>query len=291
MISKELVKKIRYIQIYTNKKVNDILAGEYESAFKGRGMEFDEVREYQPGDEVRTIDWNVTARMGKPYVKRFVEERELTIMFLVDLSASGTFGSTEKTKNTIAAEITALLSFCAVKNNDKIGLVIFTDDVEMFIPPKKGITHVLRIVRELLYFKPEKVDTNISVGLDYLGKVMKKQSVLFLISDFQESDFQKSMRIMSKRHDLIAVPIIDPRELSFPDVGLLVLNDAETGEIVTIDTGSLAKRGNYKKLSNKNVDENSKFFASIGVDEIKIETDKDYVQNIVKFFLAREKRR
>ena len=198
MIPKVLAKKIRYIEIYTSKAVNDILAGEYESVFKGRGMEFDEVREYTPGDEIRSIDWNVTARMGHPYVKRFVEERELTIMFLVDLSASGSFGSIEKTKNEVAAELCALLSFSAIKNNDKVGLIIFTDTIEMFIPPKKGVSHVLRLIRDLLNFKPKQAQTNIAEALDYLGRVTNRRCVVFLISDFQCEGFEKPLRILGK---------------------------------------------------------------------------------------------
>ena len=287
MISKELAKKIRYIQIYTSKIVNDLLAGEYESTFKGRGMEFDEVREYQPGDEVRTIDWNVTARMGHPYVKRFVEERELTILFVVDLSASGSFGSTKKTKNETAAELCALLAFSAIKNNDNVGLVIFTDDTEIFIPPKKGITHVLRIIRELLYFKPRNVDTDIRKALDYVGRIMKKRAVVFLVSDFQSSGFESSMRIMGKRHDMIAVSITDPREISLPDVGLLDLEDAETGELVTVDTSSPLIRKQYQSMGMAHLETLSQLFASVGVDQIDIRTNQDYVREIMKFFLNR----
>jgi len=229
MIPKELAKKIRYIQIYTSKAVNDSLAGEYESVFKGRGMEFDEVREYQIGDEIRSIDWNVTARMGEPYVKLFVEERELTVMFLVDLSASGAFGSTRQIKNEVAAEICALLAFSAIKNNDKVGLIVFTDQIEMFIPPAKGSTHVLRLIRDLLNFTPRQTQTDISVGIEYLARVTNKKSVVFLISDFLGEGFEKQMRVLGKRHDLIAVSITDPREKQMPNLGLIQLEDAETG--------------------------------------------------------------
>ena len=222
--------------------MNDVLAGEYTSVFKGRGMEFDEVREYMPGDDVRTIDWNVTARMDRPYVKRFVEERELTVFFLVDLSASGAFGSVKKLKNEIAAEFCALLSFSAVKNNDKVGLIVFTDRVELYVPPKKGTTHVLRLIRELLNFKPKAAKTDIGGTLDYFGKVAKKRAVVFLVSDFQSEGFEKAMRIISKRHDLIAVPVTDPREVRLPNVGLIELEDAETGEMVLVDTSSAAVR-------------------------------------------------
>ncbi|MBN2534908.1 MAG: DUF58 domain-containing protein [Spirochaetales bacterium] len=290
MIPKELAKKIRYIQIFTTKTVNNVFAGEYESAFKGHGMEFEDVREYQPGDEVRSIDWNVTARTGKPFIKRFIEERELTIIFLVDLSASGTFGSIEKTKNEIAAELCALLSFSAIKNNDKVGLIVFTDVVEMFIPPKKGMTHVLRLIRELLYFKPRKAKTNIQEGLAYLGRVTRKKSVVFLVSDFLEAGFEKQMRIMGKRHDLIAVSITDPREVTMPNVGLLELEDAETGELVIIDTGDRQVRNQYEMYGKERSARLTKLFHSMGIDQIDIRTDKDYVTTLMRFFLEREKR-
>jgi len=290
MIPKELAKKIRYIQIFTTKTVNDVFAGEYESAFKGHGIEFEDVREYQPGDEVRSIDWNVTARMGKPFIKRFIEERELTIIFLVDLSASGTFGSIKKTKNEIAAELCALLAFSAIKNNDKVGLIVFTDVVETFIPPKKGMTHVLRLIRELLYFKPRKSKTNIQEALAYLGKIIRKKAVVFLVSDFLESDFEKQMRITGKRHDLIAVSITDPREMVMPNVGLIELEDAETGEFVIIDTSSPHVRNQYQKHGVERATKLKRSFYSMGVDQIDIRTDKDYVSTLMRFFLEREKR-
>jgi uncharacterized protein (DUF58 family) len=290
MIPEELVKRIRYIQIYTSKSVNGVLAGEYESTFKGRGMEFDEVREYAPGDEIRTIDWNVTARSGKPFVKRYVEERELSVMFIVDLSASGTFGSISRTKNEVAAELCALLAFSAVKNNDKVGLVVFTDVVELFIPPKKGNTHVLRLIRELLNFEPRKTSTDINAALDYLGKVTQRHSVVFLVSDFQETGYESAMRIMAKRHDLIAVSVTDPREVRLPNVGLIELEDAETGEIVLVDTSSQRIRSEYERRGRDRTAELSSRFASMGVDQIAIRTDEDYVRSIVRFFAQREKR-
>jgi uncharacterized protein (DUF58 family) len=290
MIPKELAKKIRYIEIYTSKAVNDVLAGEYESVFKGRGMEFDEVREYTPGDEIRTIDWNVTARMGHPYVKRFVEERELTIMFLVDLSASGTFGSVEKTKNEVAAELCALLSFSAVKNNDRVGLIVFTDTVEMFIPPKKGVTHVLRLIRELLNFKPRDTRTNIVEALDYLGRVTHKRCVVFLVSDFQTEGFEKNLRVLGRRHDLIALSISDPREINMPDVGLLELEDAETGERIVIDTGSIGVRKEYERLGSEQTSRLRDTFRSMDIDYAEIVTGRDYVRDLVLFFRTRERR-
>jgi len=290
MIPKELAKKIRYIEIYTSKAVNDILAGEYESVFKGRGMEFDEVREYTPGDEIRSIDWNVTARMGHPYVKRFVEERELTIMFLVDLSASGSFGSIEKTKNEVAAELCALLSFSAVKNNDKVGLIIFTDTIEMFIPPKKGVSHVLRLIRDLLNFKPKQAQTNIAEALDYLGRVTNRKCVVFLISDFQSEGFEKPLRILGKRHDLIALSIIDPREIVMPDAGLVELEDAETGERVVIDTGSASVRKEFEKSGRERSSRLRDLFRSMDIDHTEVITGRDYVKGLVGFFRSRERR-
>ena len=290
MIPAELTKKIRILQITTRKVINDVLAGEYGSVFRGRGMEFDEVREYMPGDEIRSIDWNVTARTGIPFVKRYVEERELTVIFLVDLSASGTFGSVDKLKNEVAAEFCSLLAFSAVKNNDKVGLIVFTDQVEMFIPPQKGTQHVLRVIRELLDFTPRKAKTDIVGALDYLGKVTKKRAVVFLVSDFQAEGFERSMRVIGKRHDLVAVTVIDPREIRLPDVGLLELEDAETGEIVVIDTSSTSVRKKYERLGREQSDEFRDLFASMGVDQIEIQTDKDYIPNLVKFFRSRERR-
>jgi len=290
MIPEELAKKIRILQITTRKVVNDVLAGEYGSVFRGRGMDFDEVREYMPGDDIRTIDWNVTARIGHPYVKRFVEERELTVIFLVDLSASGAFGSVDKLKNEVAAELCALLAFSAVKNNDKVGLVVFTDQVEMFIPPKKGTQHVLRVIRELLNFKPRQAQTDIVGALEYLGRVTTKRAVVFLVSDFQAEGFEKPMRVLAKRHDLIAVTVVDPREVRLPNVGLIELEDAETGELILVDTSSAAVRRSYERLGRERADRFRELFASMGVDQIDVMTGKDYVPKLVHFFRVRERR-
>ncbi len=290
MIPKELAKKIRYIQIYTSKAVNDSLAGEYESVFKGRGMEFDQVREYHMGDDIRSIDWNVTARTGEPHVKLFVEERELTVIFLVDLSASGSFGSSGKIKNEVAAELCALLAFSAIKNNDKVGLIVFTDQVEMFIPPAKGTTHVLRLIRELLDFKPKQSKTSISAGIDYLGRIITKRSVVFLISDFLEEGYEKQLRVLGKKHDLIAVSITDPREVKLPNVGLIELEDAETGELILIDTGSKRVRKNYEKLGAARHGHLNEMFRSMDIDQIEILTNRDYLKDLIKFFKTRERR-
>ncbi len=294
MIPKELAKKIRYIQIYTSKAVNDVLAGEYHSVFKGQGMEFDEVRAYQPGDDIRTIDWNVTARTGHPYVKRYVEEREITVFFLVDLSASGSFGSLEKLKNEIAAEFCALLAFSAIKNNDKVGLIVFTDTIELFIPPAKGTSHVLRLIRELLYFGPgkkrAKAGTDIGLALDYLGRVLHKRGVVFLVSDFLDQDFEKTLGVLARRHDLIAVTVSDPRESALPDVGLLEIQDAETGAQVLVDTGDKKVRNRYEELSREKNDKLGSLFKATGVDYIELYTDRDYVLDLVKFFRKRMKK-
>jgi len=291
MIPRELAKKIRYIQIYTTKVVNDVLAGEYESVFKGRGMEFDEVREYQPGDDVRSIDWNVTARAGKPFIKKFREERELTVIFLVDLSASGSFGSMKQTKNELAAEICALLAFAAIKNNDKVGLIAFTDQVEQFIPPGKGARHVLRVIREILTFRPSRTGTDIAKALDYLGRVQARRAVVFLISDFQAESFEKPLRVLARRHDLIAVSLADARESKLPMIGPVELEDAETGELVLIDAASAEIRKRYEALALARAGELAEMLRAMGIDQIQIETGKPYVRDMTAFFRTRERRR
>lgn len=291
MIPRELAKKIRYIQIYTTKVVNDVLAGEYESVFKGRGMEFDEVREYQAGDDVRSIDWNVTARAGKPFIKKFREERELTVIFLVDLSASGSFGTRKQTKNELAAEICALLAFAAIKNNDKVGLIAFTDQVEMFIPPAKGARHVLRVIREILNFRPSRSKTDIAGALDYLGRIQARRAVVFLISDFQAESFEKPLRVLARRHDLIAVSLADARESKLPGIGPVELEDAETGELVLIDAASAEIRKRYEALSLARAGELAEMLRAMGIDQIQIETGKPYVRDMTAFFRTRERRR
>lgn len=290
MIPQELIKKIRQIQIYTSRTVDTSFAGQYESVFKGRGMQFDEVREYTPGDDIRTIDWNVTARTGKPYIKRFVEEREMTVVFVVDLSASGDFGTVNKAKNELAAEFCAVLAFAAAKNNDKVGLLIFTDQIELYIPPKKGISHMLRLIRELLYFKMPKRRTNISQALDYLGKVVRKKATVFLVSDFIETDFKKPLSLLNKRHDVIAVPVRDRAEITLPGIGLIEFTDAETGEIILVDTSSRKFRNQYSNTTAQRFDELKSMLRTINVDCISISTDKPYIQDLVRFFHMRHKR-
>ena len=291
MIPAELIKKIRQIQIYTSRMVDASFAGQYESVFKGRGMQFDEVREYTPGDDIRTIDWNVTARTGKAYIKRFVEEREMTVVFAVDLSASGDFGTVDKAKNELAAEFCAVMAFAAAKNNDKVGLLIFSDRIELYIPPKKGMSHMLRLIRELLYFKMPKRKTNINEALDYLAKVIRKKATVFLVSDFIETNFKKSLSLLNKRHDVIAVSVRDPAEIALPNIGLIEFTDAETGELILVDTSSKKFRTQYSGSASRQFDELKSTFRSINVDSINISTGKPYIQDLVRFFHIRHRRR
>jgi len=290
MIPKEILKKVEQIEIQTRGLVNDVFSGEYHSVFKGRGMEFSEVREYQYGDDIRTIDWNVSARIGHPYVKVFEEERELTVMLLIDVSSSGEFGTVERMKGEIAVEICALLAFSAIKNNDKVGLIIFTDKIEKYVPPKKGKQHVLRVLRELLYFEPEDRKTNISVALEYLSNVVRKRSIVFLISDFISEDFSKALKIVNKKHDVVAINITDPRERELPDVGFIELEDAENGEIITIDSADSELRNLYYTYNHKQKEDRDRLFKSMNVDFIDISTDKSYIEPLIKFFRMRAKR-
>jgi len=313
MIPKELFQKVRRIEITTSRLVSDVFAGEYHSVFKGQGMEFDEVREYQPGDDVRTIDWNVTARTGKPHIKKFVEERELTVMILVDVSLSCRFASTNMLKSQLAAEVAAILAFSAVRNNDKVGLVIFTDKIEKFIPPRKGVSHVLRVIREVLYFKPKGRSTDIANALEYLNKVTSRKSITFLISDFfppgaisdivgKNQDYRKnlnnagevlrkSLAIANKRHDVIAITLNDPREIQLPNCGLIDLEDAETGKVVLVDSSNSAIRQQYYQNNLERLKQRERLFRSIGADCIDISTDVPYTDAIVKFFLKRRRRK
>jgi uncharacterized protein (DUF58 family) len=291
MIPEDLIKRIRQIQIYTSRAVNASFAGQYESVFKGRGMQFDEVREYMPGDDIRAIDWNVTARTGKPFIKRFVEEREMTVLFAVDLSASGEFGTVSKMKNELAAEFCAVLAFAAARNNDKVGLLIFTDRIELFIPPKKGSRHILRLIRELLAFKMPKRRTNIPLALDYVAKVVRKRATLFLVSDFIETDFKKPLSLLNKRHDVICVPVRDRVETAMPAVGLIEVEDAETGEIMLVDTSSKRFRDQYGGHSSRRFNELKGMFRAGNVDFIPISTDKAYINDLIQFFHMRHRRR
>ena len=291
MIPRELLKKVRQIQIRTNRMVNDVLAGQYQSVFKGRGIEFEEVREYQPGDEIRTIDWNVTARMGKPFIKKFVEERELTVMLMVDASSSGEFGSFKKLKREFAAELCALLAFSAIKNNDKVGLVIFTDRIEKFVPPKKGKRHILRVIREVLFFAPKHKGTDIASALQFLSTVTRRRTITFLVSDFLDRDYERAIQIANKRHDIIAVVISDPREIELPRIGFIELQDAETGDVLLVDTNDPNVSKSFRVLNKRNTEERNKFLRSINVDTVNIRTDRSYIEPLTRFFRMREKRR
>lgn len=289
MIPKELIQKVRRIEITTKRVVDSLLSGGYHSAFKGKGMEFSEVRGYVDGDDIRAIDWNVTARMGTPFVKKHVEERELTVMLMVDASASGGFGTVNKFKGEIAVELCALLAFSAIKNNDRVGLIIFSSDVERYIPPQKGRNHVLYVIRELLYFKPEHPGTDLDKALQFLSRVQTKKAVVFLVSDFMAPPFETALRVAGRRHDLIACPVSDPREEAFPDVGLVELEDAETGETMLVDSGSAAFRSYYEKIMRERREMVSSLFKTNGIDEIAISTKTEYVDPLVKFFRKRER--
>ena len=292
MISTELIKKIRRIEIRTRRLVNDSYAGEYHSVFKGRGMEFDEVRPYQYGDEIRTIDWNVTARTGQPYVKRYVEERELTVMLVVDASASENFGSVNRFKREVAAELTAVLSFAATTNNDKVGLLIFTDQVELYIPPRKGRRHVLRVIRELLAFESKNRGTDIKMALETVNQLLKRRSIIFLVSDFlaEAESYRQALAITNKRHDLVAVDLHDPLEKGIKNVGLIALEDPETGEIAWVDTGSRTWQEAYRQRLNKAESNKQRAFLQASVDRIDIGTDEDYTIPLTSFFKERSRR-
>lgn len=291
MIDKELFQKIKRIQITTSRMVTDVFAGQYHSVFKGRGIEFEEVREYQPGDDIRSIDWNVTARMGSPFIKKFVEERELTVMFLLDMSHSCAFGTVNSLKSKLAAELCSVLAFSAIKNNDKVGLIAFTDHVEKFIPARKGTTHVLRVIREALYLKPEGKGTNISAALDYLSKVTTRKTVTFIISDFYAENFKKSLSVANKRHDIVAVSVTDPREVELPNVGIMQFEDAETGKVRFVDTTDSKTRLAYADNAAARLKERQRLLRSINVDSIDIRTDLPYTKSLYTFFRMREKRR
>jgi uncharacterized protein (DUF58 family) len=335
MIPREILKKIRQIELRTNRVVTETLAGQYHSVFKGQGMNFDEVREYQPGDDVRAIDWNVTARMNHPFIKKFVEERELTLMLVVDVSGSGLFGSRAQSKRELAAEIASVLAFSAIRNNDKVGLLLFTDEVEKFIPPRKGRSHVLRVIREVLFFEPKRRGTNLVQALEFMGRVLPHRAIAVVISDFivnpgrelsqlaaatnsrtgsENSNRQKSiaaavwdkprsdssplppelqtaLRIANRKHDVVAVQITDRYELELPALGRLILEDAETGEIVEINTGHATSRDAFALRQEKQRADLARQFRSSGVDTIQLRTDEPYSAALGKFFENREKRR
>ena len=315
MIPREILKKIRQIELRTNRLVSETLAGQYHSVFKGQGMNFEEVREYQPGDEVRSIDWNVTARMNHPFIKKFVEERELTLMLVVDVSGSGLFGSGAQSKRELAAEIASVLAFSAIRNNDKVGLILFSDEVEKFIPPRKGRRHVLRVIREVLFFEPQRRGTDLNGALEFLMRVTPHRAIAVIISDFigspavpsrkrtsrlrpqmmlLESLAQASfpmLRQANRRHDVVAVQIADRFELELPTLGRLVLNDAETGEVVEVNTGDARKRGSFAERQARAQTDLVRLFRSAGIDAIQLRTDQPYAMGLARFFETRERRR
>jgi uncharacterized protein (DUF58 family) len=289
METNELLKRVRKIEIKTRGLSRHIFAGEYHSAFKGRGMAFSEVREYQYGDDFRSVDWNVTARFNHPYIKIFEEERELTVMLLLDVSGSGDFGTQSRFKNTMITEIAALLSFSAIQNNDKVGVILFTDRIERFIPPKKGRQHILKIIRELIDFKPTSRLTNLTIPLRYLANVIKKRSIAFLISDFMDDNFEDALKIVSKKHDMVGLRIYDIREMDLPNIGLMKVKDAETGQFTWIDTGSQRVRNSYKDIYKKRQAELNDLLMRAGVDNVSIAAHEDYVKPLMRLFKKRAK--
>ena len=292
MVPAEIFRKVRQIEISTRRLVNDTLAGEYQSVFKGQGMEFREVRQYSPGDEVRSIDWNVTARMSEPYVRRYHEERELSVMLVVDASGSADFGSVRQFKRELAAELAAVLSFAATTNNDRVGLLIFTDRIELLIPPRKGRRHVLRLIRDMLVFEPQGRGTDIRLALDTVNLVLRRHSVVFLVSDFlaDPEQYRQALAVTNRRHDVVAMDLHDPMERDIPDVGLLVLEDAETGALRQVDTSSRRWRNEFEAGVRRFEADRSYAFTSSKVDRVGVTTDRDYVADLVTFFKQRSKR-
>lgn len=307
MIPREILKKIRQIELRTNRLVSETLSGQYHSAFKGQGMDFDEVREYQPGDEVRSIDWNVTARMNHPFVKKFIEERELTVMLLVDLSASGWFGSGGQSKRELAAEIASVLAFSAIRNQDKVGLLLFTDTVEKYIPPRKGQRHVLRVIREVLCYEPKSRGTDVRGAIDFMNRVITRHAIVVMVSDFLEQNREgaqsplaerklsavatAALRQANRRHDLVAVQITDRHEMELPRVGRLLLRDAESGEMMEVNTSDARIQARYRERQEADQVELGRFFRSLGIDAIRLRTDESYSAALTSFFETREKRR
>ncbi|MBI3005941.1 MAG: DUF58 domain-containing protein [Ignavibacteriales bacterium] len=290
METKELLKKVRQLEIRTRGLVNQVLSGEYHSVFKGRGMAFSEVREYQIGDEIRTIDWNVTARFNHPFVKVFEEERELTVILLVDMSGSQFFGSQAALKRDVAIELSAILAFSAMKNNDKVGAILFTDRIEKFIPPRKGRSHTLRVVRELIDFEPQQRTTKIAAALEYLNHIQKKRSIVFLVSDFIDTGYESALRIAGKRHDLIGLVLLDPREKELPKVGLITFRDAETGEQRWVDSSDQRIRANYQAYSEHMLQTRRSVFLKSRLDAVEIRLDQPYLKPLTDFFRMRERR-
>lgn len=290
MIPKAILKKVRALEISTRKIVQSTFSGDYHSVFKGQGLSFADLREYQPGDDVRNIHWSVSAKMNSPHIKLYDEERELTVFILVDLSGSGEFGSMEKTKVEIAAEISAILGFSAIRNNDKVGLVLFTDEVELFIPAKKGKDHILRLLRDIFYVKPKSRKTNIGKALDYFMNMVTKKSVVFLISDFLDNHFEKSLKVVSRKHDVIPIVIEDPRELDLPKAGIIVLEDEESGEVIHINSNSQSLREAYKNIRYANQMKTDRYFKKMNLDWVRLNLSMDYIKPLALFFKKRLKK-
>lgn len=287
----DMLARIRRIEIRARRLVANVFLGEYHSVFRGRGIEFSEVRQYEPGDEVRAIDWNVTARMGTPYVKKYIEERELTVLLVVDVSASLAFTSAGMTKRQLAAEVAATLAFAAVANNDRVGLVTFSDRVEQFVPPGKDRTHVLRIVRELLYHEPQGRGTDVAAALSYVMRIARRRAIVFVLSDFFDEGFERQMRAAATRHEVLALSLNDRREAELPDVGLLEVEDAETGARVLVDTSDSGVRAAFARRAAERAERRRRAFAAAGVEEIALATDRSYVEPLLRAFRARERRR
>ena len=289
-IPREILRKVRRLEIRTRKLVNESLAGGYHSVFKGQGMEFSEVREYQYGDDVRSIDWNVTSRMGRPFIKKYTEERELTVILVVDASASGTFGSAGQVKADVMAEICALLAFSAIRNNDRVGLILFTDRVEKFVPPSRGQRHVLRVIREILFHRPAGRGTDLQCALEYLGRVIRRRAVVFLVSDFLTRDFESGLRVVNRLHDLVALSVRDPLESELPAVGMVALEDAETGVVQVVDTGVPRLRQAFRKAALEGQQRLRDLFRRLGTDSVELVNGEPYDVPLVRFFKERARR-
>lgn len=286
----QILRRVQGIRLVVNRSVNDLMAGQYKSVFRGRGMEFDEVREYQPGDDVRTIDWNVTAREGTPYVKRFCEERELTVLFVFDISASGVFGSGNQSKLDLLVEVCALLMYSAIRNNDKVGLVMFAEQVEAYYPPRKGKGNVLRLIRELVAARPVASPTKLDDALEFINRVQKRRAIVFIVSDFLDTHAERNLAITKRRHDVVAVSVSDPREKELPDVGLLTLRDPETGRLIEVDSGSPRVREAFRQQALRREEELAAELKRVGVDQLAMVTDEPYSQTLQRFFRMRERR-
>ncbi len=290
MIPREWLTKIRQIELRTVRLVEDLMAGQYHSVFKGRGMDFDEVREYQPGDEVRRIDWNVTARTGVAHIKKYVEEREMTVMILIDASASGETGSGGQSKRELAAELAAVLAFSAIRNNDKVGALLFTEGAEKYIRPGKGRLHVLRLISEVLTYQPARRGTNLTTALQHINRALSRRAVVFVISDFMDEGFERALRVTSRKHDLIAVPIVDATERVLPDLGWIAFEDAETGEVVEFNTGDPAARAKFAEVAEARLAKLRRSFRRAGLDTIEAQTDQPYLRGLMQFFENRLRR-